>query len=300
MKENYPQIVDETFENKFIYDLSIEDYHKDKSSVSSTNLKRILKSTASFKAHHIDGFEKQKTQSLNFGNIVHMGLLEPLLFKSRFVVEPVFEGRTAKGELTTSLNCKEVKDQRNAWLASLDKQAVIVTEEEQKNLLGILESLSGNKDLMTYLNNSTNEASGYYRDPTTGILCRFRPDALNLKGEISINLKTCLDCSEWAFDKQVQNLKYYFSEAMTSYGIEQIVGKKPEVMLFVAVEKEPPYDHAIYHISDEYLEIGLKQYKRSMQALKHCLDTNEWAGYQSLGTRLLTPPQYLIDRELGL
>src|SRR5690606_22202397 len=120
---------------------------------------------------------------------------------------------------------------------------------------------------------------------------------LNLKGDIYIDIKTTLDCTERAFEMQAAKLGYNFQMGMGSIGVEEIVGKTPDLHLFVAVEKVPPYDFALYAADDTVLEVGRKQFKRAIRSLKVALDTNIWVAYQDFGVRVLTTPKWVMDLE---
>lgn len=296
-RENYPLIVPPDYKNHFVYDLDIESYHADKTSVSSSNLKRILKSQAAFKAYHIDGYQPESTKAQTFGSTVHMGLLEPKKFKENFVVEPIFVGRTKDGKETTSLNATDVKEKRAAWYASLKPGAVVLSEEDLKHFTGIIEKLSGHAELMSMLKGSTNEASGFYRDEETGIKCRFRPDASGLNGDLFLDFKTVLDCSEDFFERQVDKLGYNFQMAMGSNGMSLINGKIPKYHVFVAAEKIPPYDFAVYFADESVMSVGRKRYRRAINSLGEALRSDKWLAYQDFGIRPLTTPKYTMDKE---
>ena len=62
--------------------MSNEDYHGDRSAVSSTQLKRMLISPAHFLSGITD--PEESTEALLFGSVLHGRLLEPDTFESRF------------------------------------------------------------------------------------------------------------------------------------------------------------------------------------------------------------------------
>ncbi|TXH51349.1 MAG: hypothetical protein E6Q93_22215, partial [Burkholderiaceae bacterium] len=62
--------------------MSNEDYHGDRSAVSSTQLKRMLISPAHFLSKLSE--PEDSTEALLFGSVLHGRLLEPDTFESRF------------------------------------------------------------------------------------------------------------------------------------------------------------------------------------------------------------------------
>ena len=66
--------------------VSNEDYHGDRSAVSSTQLKRMLISPAHFLSGITD--PEESTEALLFGSVLHGRLLEPDTFDSRFFAMP--------------------------------------------------------------------------------------------------------------------------------------------------------------------------------------------------------------------
>ena len=66
--------------------MSNEDYHGDRSAVSSTQLKRMLISPAHFLSGITD--PEESTEALLFGSVLHGRLLEPITFEARFYAMP--------------------------------------------------------------------------------------------------------------------------------------------------------------------------------------------------------------------
>src|SRR4051812_4960413 len=71
-------------------DLSNELYHADKTAVSSTSLRRILKSQRSFFIGQTA--IPEETNALRFGSAIHTAILEPEIFKKTYVIMPKFNG----------------------------------------------------------------------------------------------------------------------------------------------------------------------------------------------------------------
>jgi hypothetical protein len=86
-------------------------------------LKELKQSPAHLK-HSLNN-PKEETEALRQGKLIHFAFENPQQFLETYIVEPIFQGKTQKGELTTSPNCKEVKEKKAEWLS---KQKWFYTE----------------------------------------------------------------------------------------------------------------------------------------------------------------------------
>lgn len=264
--------------------LSNDEYHADRGTVSSSGLRRILKSPRSFRAA-IDGPPDEPTDAMKFGTLVHQVVLEGPEFLKRYVVAPTeFVGLTKDGRESTS--SKEAKEKKAAWYAEqVLAGSIIVTQQEFDDVRGMLDSVVGHPDAFALLKNGVTEVSGYYADPETGILCRIRPDFLSTDLMALVDLKTTTDCSEREFARSIWTWRYDIQIAMYGDGVEQIEGRKIEHHAFIAVEKRKPYECAVYHADQALLEKGLEDYRRGLRILRKCIDSGQWPGYQQrIGT----------------
>lgn len=260
-------------------DVSENDYFADKSAVNSSSLKYMLKSPNSFKASFFDGKTETTTEALKFGTLAHLAILQGSKFKDTYQVMPKFTGYTKSGELTDSLNCKEVKDKRSAWLAELPKDAVICTEEERDKLIGMVESIIKHPKAFKLLQQGKPEIVGYWNFKN-GIPCKMKADFISFNLNALVDLKTTQNCDAKYFSKQIENFRYDFQMQFYSNGIQAITGKAPEHKIFIAIEKEPPYEVAVYEMAPQYEEAAEFDIQFCMDKLKQCLETNEWPSKQ--------------------
>lgn len=260
-----PQIVGEEFLPLWDHTLSNEEYHADKTAVSSTWLKEILKSPKAFLAH--GQVQKKETAAFRIGRAVHMAILEPEVFQKNYVISPEFKG-------TGSVKLKA------DWRMSLPDSALILKEEEYEDLLGMINSVSKHGDACNILKNGKAEISGYFRDPITGIKCRIRPDFWHREMGAIMDVKTTISVKIEDFSKAIWNYRYDFQTAMYSHGIKQLEGMGVGYPLFLAIEKKPPYEVAVYCADDALLQNGYFDYQDAMGKLKTCISDNFWPGYQ--------------------
>jgi hypothetical protein len=130
------------------------------------------------------------------------------------------------------------------------------------------------------LRNGAREVSGYFADPETGLMNRIRPDFLSFNLNALVDIKTTDDCEMNAFSRTIWNYRYDFQLAMYSEGVRLISGKAPDYHAYIAIEKTPPFEVAVYIADDSVLDKGLQDYKKAIRLLSECLEKNSWPKYQ--------------------
>lgn len=281
-------IVDRDFAPEWEENVPLEEYHADKSSVSSTGLMRILKSPRAFKNSVMEArYVKPKTAAMSLGTMLHHALLEGGDFQSRYVCMPNFAV-----EMGMHPNKNEVKAAKAQWLKEVyatQPDAVIVAPEQRDKILFMIESVLGHEDAMFLLRNGKPEISGYFADEETGILCRIRPDFLQHSAEVLVDIKTTRNCSRTAFARSVWDYRYDFSMAMYMEGCRIINGKKVEIPAWIAVENQGDYECSVYYPDQGTLEFGLNSYRAAQKRLAAALETDTWKSYQAKAEMIALP-----------
>lgn len=163
------------------------------------------------------------------------------------------------------------------WDAEFTRQTgrIIASPAQIAAIQGMTASIAANPDAMACLTGGQSESSIFWDAPETGISLKCRPDHLNplFCGE----LKTAADASERGFQGAVMRYGYHISAAMYLDGIEAVTGTR-HAHRFVVVEKNPPYLCAVYQLSDSALAAGYAEYRRLLNVLRECRNTNTWPG----------------------
>lgn len=254
--------------------------------MSSSVLKLFEKSSASVLSYYMASEEEDEPDHFKLGRAVHMASLEPKLFAECVILEQEFKGTGSRKE-------------RADWKAAQPATALILKPKEYMHIKGMIQSILDYPDAASLLSHGSPEISGYYRDAETGVKCKIRPDLWNEQKGILLDVKSCVDCSPRAFSRKIYEYKYHLSMAMYSEGIYQITGKRPTVCVFLAVEKKPPYERAVYICSEKMLQKGYEEYSSSMQKLKYCLDTKLWPCRQNEWEEL-DLPEFVYKKELEI
>jgi hypothetical protein len=287
-----PKIVGPEFVNHWMpEDFTNEQHHAHLESTSSSSLKTIVNSPYSYLRSLMDkqnGVVSEASPSMKFGTIVHMMLLEPDKFKRHFVMSPKFDLRKPAD--------RELKKQ---FLDSLPVNAVTFDEEEYEDFLGVVNAIANHEKARDIFKEGVTERTGFFRDPVTGILQRFRPDFISTREDLSmfIDLKTAKDSSYNGFQKQMWNLRYDIQLAMYREGIKAVTGSYPQISGWVVVENKAPYEVAIYTVNDEFLERSHAWYRYALDRLAKCINEKYFPQRQKSAENM-TLPSYAIMTEI--
>lgn len=127
------------------------------------------------------------------------------------------------------------------------------------------------------------EQSVYWIDPTTGELCRCRPDFWT-DCDLVVDVKTCDDASPEGFAHSIQKWRYHVQDAFYTDGLTA-AGRPPRAFLFLAVEKDAcvvdgqAKGVAVYALDAESRELGRAQYRENLAQYAQCRQSGKWPGY---------------------
>lgn len=258
-------------------------YHSDRSGVSCSQLKKLLRSPAHFNtslsAPHIESSGPQ-----NIGTALHTAVLEPHLFDSSTAV---WEGGTRKG---------------TKWDAFADsmKGKIIFKPDEMAQVKGMRDAINNyempdetGSTLGQLIAMGESEKTIYWKDEETGILCKIRPDNL-FSPFVTFDLKTCGDSRPDGFLKtQALKLEYDLQAAMYYTGVKAFTGKDLP-FCFIAVETDFPHGVWLHETGpgSRFFENGMRKFRYALRTLKKCRDSGVWPAYQHSYTKLDDIPLY--------
>lgn len=295
-----PIIVPQDFENAWIEGITNEEYHSDRSAVSSSGLKVLLKQTpAHFKAGWMIGnSEDSDKEHFRYGSLAHMALLEPEKFRDSYVLEPIFEGLTKDGKMSTK--SESARKQKQEWYDSLLPGTLVVTPKDFERITGSIDAILAHDKASKVIVGARTEISGCFREPITGMKCRIRPDILHLDKRVLIDFKTARDASRGFFATEMARHMYHVSLAFYGMGIKEITGWEPEIYAILAVEKEPPYAVALYTIKQEAINTAKAWCLHGLETLKKCIETGVWPSHQEGNAEEIDIPEWAHTKNLPL
>lgn len=142
---------------------------------------------------------------------------------------------------------------------------------------------------------------------SNGVACKTRPDLLEV-GVDQLNsrptglydLKVVEEINELAFEATIDR---YGLDMQHTAAVEGLTAVYPELagridLLFVVVEKKPPYDVMVKPLSKPWQSLGESRWQRAKKLWRECLESNRWPG---IGLRPPAIPRpYLEQRELEI
>lgn len=279
--------------DELTYDESFDSYLGDKTCVSSSGLKKILESPLHFLWQQTEpesSEDELEPAHFRIGRAAHMMVMEPAKFRDMHIVVPEFTGYTKDGR--ESPNSKEAKDKKKAWLDKLPPGALFLTQKELEDLTGMVESLMSHPQASAFFKNGKPEVTGRFTHRPTGIRCRIRPDYISYTpdgGLYIFDIKTTRMDNKALFASDAAKRRYHLQLAFYRYGMAQIIGKQPEAVALVAMEKTAPYSTWVYWLTDDDLDVGMAWNEEALRNLKRSLTTGKWPGPQSSGEMLELP-----------
>jgi exodeoxyribonuclease VIII len=275
-----PEFVGTDYKNQIIMGFNEASYHQDLTAVARGDVLKFLTSPQHMAARRREAYQAtSESDALRFGSAVHMLLLEPAKFKERFVLQPEFgDGRT-----------KAAKDAKAAWLATCPEGSLALKADEMRNIFGITQSLARNRTALALFEGALCESTAYYRDPVTGLKCRVRPDIVNRQLSALVDLKTTMSADFSDFQRSMWNFRYDLQLAMYAAGIEAATGERPETLAIIAVEKEDPWSCVVFTLDEVARDRGTTDYRRGLDGIAKCVETNEWPGLPEESAPLSLP-----------
>lgn len=208
------------------------------------------------------------TGPMTLGTATHVAVLEPERFDSDFAIwnRTTGSGRSAP---------------RNGgyWDAFCEEHVGqnILTADEGMTAMTIAKAVRGEPLAFKYL--ALGEPEVVLQWTMRHRKCKGRVDWMtHVDGEpYIVGVKTARDCRHFAFGAQSAKLGYHQQWAWYHDGYQAIRGHKP-ALVEIVVESAAPHAVAVYRIGDDIIEQGRDEYRRLMEQLAICEETDAWPG----------------------
>lgn len=215
-------------------------------------------------AHYKFG-EAVASKEFDFGEACHLAILQPDLFEAKIVRGP--DDRRGNKWKDAAEMCRI---DSKLLLTSGDFDGVLAIRDAVHGDAWINSIVTGGKPVV--------EASGYWIDEATGVLCRARPDLFREDLSIIVDVKSTASAHPDDFARSVVNYGYHAQEAFYSDGMRAL-GKSVEGFVFLAWEKKPPYAFAVYELPPAIVEEGRALMRRALDTYAACKLDNNWPAY---------------------
>jgi exodeoxyribonuclease VIII len=220
------------------------------------------------------------------GSAFHSILLEPDVFCNEFAILPEIDRRSNAGKADYAAF---VAENQGKTLISVETYEIIHSMREA------VVDHGGARTLLS--SDGEAENSVYWNDPETKLTCRCRPD-LWRSDNIIVDVKTTEDASPEGFARSVAKYRYHVQAAFYTWGIEQVIGTRPEGFVFLAVEKKPPYAVGLYMLDPVSLEVGAREFREDINLLAKCNTTGDFPSYGGSTIQSLSLPLWYLKSSM--
>lgn len=228
--------------------------------VSQTQLKLVLQETPRYA--HIN--PRKASSGFTIGDGVHCLLLEPEQFNRRFVV---YEGRRDKR--TTAY-----KD----FLES-HKGKTVLSESEAYRIKEMVRRIGVSEKGKYMFAEGEAETSLFWRDPETGLLLKARPDWMDPKRDLILDVKTTTSVKLRAIRYTIRDYWYHFQQLHYSKGYHANFGRWPR-WVFLFLDKGPEvFEYRWVTVNPSDVEYAAEQHAEALALWKECLTTGVWPSY---------------------
>ncbi|MER5715781.1 PD-(D/E)XK nuclease-like domain-containing protein [Streptomyces sp. NPDC002132] len=244
-------------------DLTAEEYHADKTSISSSGLRALLAPgcPAQFKWDRDNPRPPKK--EFDFGHVAHKLVLG--------------EGEQVEIVDYPDWRTLDARDQRdNAYAEGripiltkdYETAAAMAFQIRQHPIAGPLFTPDTGRA----------ELSLYWTDPATGVRCRVRPDWLKeLPGmALAVDYKTAKDASPEAVSRAIRDRSYHQQDALYVEGVWRVLDPQDVRFVFVFQSKQAPYLITVRELTQQDRDIGRARNERALRIYAECEASGVW------------------------
>jgi len=270
-----------------VLDLDEATYHAH-TSLSSTEARMILRTPAEYRWKKDHPPLIPASKKFDIGTAVHTKVLGT----GYGVAVIPDELLASNGAISTKAAKEFVEEARADGLIPLKQADFEPIDSAAENVL----AHPGARQLFSQPGSA--EVSVFATDPVTAVEVRGRFDflptdfGLGAPSRVAVDLKTARDASPNGFTKSIADYGYDVQRAWYLDALKWVTGEEAE-MVFVAVEKEPPYLVAVHQLPTIWAEMGETKARRARGRYAECVASGKWPGYGDQ-VNLLSPPTWLI------
>lgn len=259
-------------------DLSNDDYHNDKESISRSSIMDFKKSPKNYWALHLnpDRPVREVKASWEFGTAFHTLILEPDLFTKDYFILP-------EKVYLKDVGREAYEEYKKAEKEASETSKKVLSHADCQRLCSMQSALFSNERAKQLIYQGVYECSYFWKDQASDLMIKSRPDILN--HNCYIDLKTCEDASPESYQRDMVKGGYHIQAAMVKDAVKILQGETLSACINICVEKKYPYSIGIYIIDDAAIEYGQAQYKSILLDMKSCIINNNFPDYatQTIG-----------------
>lgn len=244
--------------------LPADEYHADRTSISSSGLRALLPPGCPAQFKHDRDHPPAPKREFDLGHAAH----KLVLGEGEEIVVTEWEDWRTKA-------AREERDEIRA------NGAVPLLFHEGEQVQAMAEAIRRHPHAGPLFapGNGIAERSIYWTHADSGVRVRVRPDWLMVRPDVTlvVDLKTAADASPDGFSKSIESYSYHQQGALYLDGVEA-AGLAPEGarFLFVVQSKKPPYLVTVRELKDQDQDIGRARNEVALRIYRDCIASDEW------------------------
>lgn len=216
--------------------------------------------------------DEDEVAAVDIGDAFHALILEPDRFKRDFVIAPEFNRRTNAGKAAYAAFVEEAQARP------------VLNHDHLRQLRLMRESALAHPYARLLLEDEGDvEASIYWTDPETGLLCRCRPDKRLTRRPIVLDVKTVAGMDRFA--ASIEDYRYFVQDAFYSEGYERHFGEPPAAFVFLVVSTSRDagrYPVRCFALTASDREEGRAEFRADLETYAECERRGVWPGIESI------------------
>jgi hypothetical protein len=262
-----------------IYQMTNEEYHADRGSLSSSGARKLLPPSCPALFRYAQDNPQSAKKTFDLGNAAHKLVLG--------------EGPDLVRIDADEWRSKAVKDEVAAVRA---EGGIPLKPAEYQQVQDMADALRRHPVASALFDPARGkpEQSLFWRDQQTGVMRRARldwlPDARS--GRLIIpDYKTCRSAEPAALAKAVDEFGYHQQDDWYRSGAKALgLADEDAAFVFVCQEKTPPYVVTVVEMDATARRIGAARNRRALEIFAECTATGHWPGYSDEIAYLSLPP----------
>jgi hypothetical protein len=276
--------------NGIYTDISIQDYHSNKTHLSATGIKLAKKSLALWK--WMQSHPQESKLAFDFGNSFEIALLDKLNFEKYVAImqtqawiAKANEGREKPYDKPKA-SAKYQAEAEKFDIQNAGKYIITdVGPHSYEYIEYMLESCYKDAVIQKLISNTEYQVSLFWTDEQTGINLKTRPDICKRKKNVIVNLKTTDDGSPAEFSRTLANYDYPLQAAIEIRGCVES-GLMPQVdnYFWLVVEKVPPFNATLYEFESSDQRYSMDELDYLLSKIRRAREENKYPGYGDRAT----------------
>ncbi|MGV9756987.1 PD-(D/E)XK nuclease-like domain-containing protein [Streptomyces tricolor] len=256
-------------------DLTAEQYHADRTSISSSGLRALLPPGCPAQFKYDRDNPRPPKKEFDFGHVSHKLVLG--------------EGSQVEIVEYPDWRTLDARDQRDAAHA---EGRIPILSKDYEVAEAMADAVRRHPIAGPLFQPGTGRAelSIFWTDQETGVRCRIRPDWLKeLPGlALCADYKSCRDANPEAVSRAIRDYSYHQQDALYVDGIWAALDPTDVRMIFVFQSKTPPYLITVRELAQQDRDIGRARNQHALRLYADCERTGIWPDWTGPVTEIPT------------